>query len=116
MPFRDDFNRILWSVLLGFIIFVSLAIITIPKENIIYIIIYCIAVFVCFEIYFLLKFANCELRVFHTKSISSRILRRGFLIAVKICFKANLEVSEVNSEKIKLKKIFIILTVDIIIA
>jgi len=55
MPFREDSDKAFWSVLLGFIISAPPMVLTIPKENIVYIIIYAIIVFIGFEIYFLIK-------------------------------------------------------------
>ena len=55
MPFREDFDKVFWSVLLAFIISIPLAILSIPKENIVYVVIYTIVVFIGFEIYFFIK-------------------------------------------------------------
>ena len=55
MPFHEDFDKSFWSVIAGFIISTPLIILTIPKEKIIFIIVYAFLVFICFEVYFLVK-------------------------------------------------------------
>ena len=55
MPFYEDFDKVFWSVILAFIISIPMAILSIPKENIVYIIIYTIVILIGFEIYFLIK-------------------------------------------------------------
>jgi len=55
MPFHEDFNKIFWSVIVGFILSTPLIIFTIPNEKIIYVIIYIIIVMILFEIYFIIK-------------------------------------------------------------
>lgn len=55
MHFREDFDKVFWSVLLAFIISIPITILSIPKENIIYVVIYVIVIFIGFEIYFFIK-------------------------------------------------------------
>ncbi len=55
MPFCEDFNKIFWQVLIGFLISTPLAMITTPINKIWLIIVYVITVFIILEIYFLIK-------------------------------------------------------------
>jgi hypothetical protein len=55
MPFYDDFQKIFWQVLLAFILSMPLYIITSDRDKAFFIFIYVIGVFVCIEMYFLIK-------------------------------------------------------------
>ena len=55
MPFREDFEKVFWTLLSGFIISLPVAIITTTSDKIIYIIIYAFVVFILAEIYFIIR-------------------------------------------------------------
>ena len=74
MPFHEDFDKVFWSVLAGFMISLPLIILTIPKEKIIHVIIYTISVFIFFEIYFFIRwllFYRKEKIKFNTRQLQS---------------------------------------------